>query len=128
LEKRNDLCLLGAGAVAGLSLSSTSGPLILAAPVHTRGLHVGGRDSLARGFGLLGSVRIVAGLIDGDRLEATLGDAQRHRPLVVPAPDRQIAAGADLFDEAEADQLGCELLRGSALEVGRQNDAAVLTL
>ena len=31
--------------------------------------------------------------------------------VVVPAPDRQIAARADLFDEAELDQLGDEFLR-----------------
>jgi hypothetical protein len=44
--------------------------------------------------------------------------AQRHRSIVV-MPGRQIAAGADLLDEAEVDQLGDKLLGGSSLEVGR---------
>jgi hypothetical protein len=35
--------------------------------------------------------------------------------VVVAAPDRQIAAGADLFDKTELNQLGDEFLGGSAL-------------
>ena len=42
------------------------------------------------------------------------------------APDREIAPRADLLDQTEIHQFGDELVRGAALQVGGQDDSAIL--
>jgi hypothetical protein len=68
-------------------------------------------------------------VFDGDRFEALLGDAKRHRPTVVIAsPDRQRASCWDLLQQASADELVDDLSGGIALNVRRQFDSAIIAL
>src|SRR5229473_8515719 len=76
---------------------------------------------------LLGSSRHV--IVDIDRCEAGLGDAKRHRSAVVIAsPDRERATGADLLQQAGADQFVDDLSGGLALDVRRQFNSAIIAL
>ena len=46
--------------------------------------------------------------------QAAAGEAQRHGATILTSPDRQIAAGAHRFDEAEIKQFLHDFLRGPA--------------
>jgi len=68
-------------------------------------------------------------IFDVDRFEALLGDAKRHRPAVVIAsPDRQRASGADLLQQAGADELVNRLSGGFAFDARRQFNSAIIAL
>src|SRR6266851_2193043 len=76
---------------------------------------------------LLGNGRRL--ILDIDRFEAGLGDAKRHRSaFVIAAPDRERATGADLLQQAGADQLIDNLSGGFALKVRRQFNSAIIAL
>ena len=79
----------------------------------------GGNGFLAGIFGggrlIFGRLLVALVVLDRNRLEAALGDPQRHRTLIVtPALHREIAPPADLLDQAVIDQFGDQLLRGTA--------------
>jgi hypothetical protein len=83
------------------------------------------RDRIRAGAGLLGSGHHL--ILDVDRLEAVLGDAKRHRPTVVIAsPDRERTSGADLLQQAGADELIDNLSGGFALDIRRQFNSAII--
>jgi len=66
---------------------------------------------------------------DIDGFEALLGDAKRHRPsFVIASPDRERATGADLLQQAGADQLIDSLSSGFTFAIRRQFNAAVIAL
>jgi hypothetical protein len=68
-------------------------------------------------------------ILDIDRFEALLGDAKRHRsPVVVAAPDRERATGADLRQQAGTHELIHNLSGGFALKVRRQFNSAITAL
>src|SRR5260370_42633143 len=68
-------------------------------------------------------------IFDVDRFEALLGDAKRHRPTVVIAsPDRQRASGADLLQQASADELVNRLSGGFVFDGRRQFNSAIIAL
>ena len=82
----------------------------------SRFARVGGSRADAR---LLGSgCRFI---LDIDRFEAGLGDAKRHRSaVVIAAPDRERATGADLLQQAGTHELIDDLSGGFAFDVRRQ--------
>jgi hypothetical protein len=68
-------------------------------------------------------------MLDIDRFEAVLGDAKPHRSaFVIAAPDRERATGADLLQQAGADQLVDNLSSRFAFNVRRQFDCAIIAL
>ena len=68
-------------------------------------------------------------ILDIDRFEAGLGDAERHRSAVVIAsPDRERATGADLLQQASAHELIDDLACCSAFEVRREFNSAIIAL
>ena len=68
-------------------------------------------------------------ILDIDRFEAVLGDAKRHRStFVIASPDRERASGADLLQQAGADELIDSLSGGFALDVRRQFNSAIIAL
>src|SRR5260370_5287816 len=76
---------------------------------------------------VLGSGRHV--ILDIDRCEAGLGDAKRHRSAVVIAsPDRERATGADLLQQAGADELIDNFSGGFAFDVRRQFNSTIVPL
>jgi hypothetical protein len=67
--------------------------------------------------------------VDVDRFEALLGEAKRHRPIaVIAAPDRERAGGADLLQQAGADELISSLAGRFAIDVRRQFNSAIIAL
>jgi hypothetical protein len=75
----------------------------------------------------LGSGRCV--VLDLDRFKAVLGDAKRYRStFIVASPDRERASGADLLQQAGADELIDNLSGGCALGVPRQFNSAIIPL
>jgi hypothetical protein len=98
-----------------------------------------GRPSLPAGSARLGPAPVlfvsslgslsIGCVLDLDGLQAALGDAQSKCAFgVVPAPDRQFAAGPDLFNESFGQELGHDLMGGSALQVRRKLDGTILAL
>jgi hypothetical protein len=97
-----------------------------------------GNDDLGcRGFHFAGENRPDACLLESgyclifdiDRFEALLGDAKRHRSsFVIAAPDRERATGADLLQQAGADELIDNLSGRFALDIRRQFNAAIIAL
>jgi hypothetical protein len=96
----------------------------------------GGEGSGRRWFDLAGKSRVDARLLgsgrrlilDIDCFEAGLGDAKRHRSVVVVAPPhRERASGADLLQQAGADQLINNLSDGFALKVRRQFNSTIVS-
>ena len=85
------------------------------------------RDRIRAGAGLLGSGHRL--ILDIDRIEAVLRDAKRHRStVVIAAPDRERAGGADLLQQAGADELIDNLSGGFAFDVRRQFNSAIIAL
>ena len=77
--------------------------------------------------GLLGSGRRL--ILDIDRFEAGLGDAKRHRStFVIASPDRERANGADLLQQAAADELIDNFSGRSAFDVRRKFNSAIISL
>jgi hypothetical protein len=68
-------------------------------------------------------------VLDTDRFQALLGNAQRQRPIVIIAPPLwQRATDAGLFQEPRADQLVHDLACCSTFEVRRQLHTAIVRL
>jgi hypothetical protein len=87
---------------------------------------VPGKPVMAEDACLLGSGRLI---LDIDCFEAVLGDAKRHRSaFVVASPDRERATGADLLQQAGADELIDNLSSGLAFNVCRQFNSAIIAL
>jgi hypothetical protein len=79
-------------------------------------------DACLLGSGLRRAVAV-------DRCEPLLGDAKRHRPIaVIAAPDRERAGGADLLQQAGADELIGSLPGRFVLDVRRQFNSAIIAL
>src|SRR6516225_6392519 len=102
-----------------------------------RNLLAGGDSFGCRRFDFAGRGRVGPRLLesgrrlifDFDRFEAGLGDAKRRRSAVVIAsPDRERATGADLLQQAGADQLIDNLSGGFAFKVRRQFNSAIVAL
>ena len=100
---------------ASLGLRLARGMLLPSRLLRCNGNPLGGGDDLGcRCFDFVGGSRADACLlgsglrlsVDVDRFEALLGDAKRHRPsFVIASPDRERAGGADLLQQAGADEL-----------------------
>ena len=68
--------------------------------------------------------RLIPGV---DRFEPVLRDAKRHRAaFVVASPDRKRASGADLLQQAGADELINNLSGGFAFDVRRRFNSAII--
>src|SRR5262249_7854978 len=90
---------------------------------------VAGRVGPSLGSAGLPGLRPRSALVDLDRVETALGDAQRQRPvLLVPPPDRKRAVGGHLFDQAFGQELAEDLVIGTAPQGRTKLDAAVLAL
>jgi hypothetical protein len=110
----------------------TSGLLCCNGNLLTGGDSFGCRRFDFAGRGRVGPRLLESGrrlIFDIDRFEAGLGDAKRHRSAVVIAsPDRERATGADLLQQAGADQLIDNLSGGFAFNVRRQFNSAIVAL
>jgi hypothetical protein len=83
------------------------------------------RDRIRTGAGLLGSGHHL--IPDGDRIEAVLGDAKRHRStFVIAAPDWERTRGANLLQQTGADELIDSLSGGFSIDIRRQFNSAII--
>ena len=84
-------------------------------------------DRIRAGVGLLGSgYRLIP---DGDRIEAVLGDAKRHRStFVIAAPDWERTRGANLLQQTGADELIDSLSGALSIDIRRQFNSAIIAL
>src|ERR1700675_153181 len=113
--------------------------LLPSAVFRCNGNLLAGGDGLGRryfGFvcdtSLAGVCLLVSGyrlILDGDRIEAVLGDAKRHRStFVIAAPDWERTRGANLLQQTGADELIDSLSGGFALDIRRQFNSAIIAL
>jgi hypothetical protein len=84
-------------------------------------------DRIRAGVGLLGGgYRLI---LDGDRIEAVLGDAKRHRStFVIAAPDWERTRGANLLQQTGADELIDSLSGGFSIDIRWQFNSAIIAL
>src|SRR5437660_364256 len=110
----------------------TSGPLCRNGSRRTRGDGFGRRCLDLAGGGRAGARLLESGrrlILDIYCYEAILGDAKRHRSaFVIASPDRERPTGADLLQQAGADELIDSLSGGFAFKVRRQFNSAIIAL